>query len=109
MSVLPVAQVCEALQRGVLYVNMHDLSLHAADKCTAEERLLHQQLQLAGQLLPGSSFAGALSQCVAMRMQAASFPGLQEHAVQAWLNGGALQTHAVGTDLELPSCMHDVH
>ncbi len=78
-------QVCAALDKRVLYINMHDLSLHAT---SSEERLLRRQLRLAGRLVREAAFAGAVSQRVAMRMQAAGLPCLQPDAVQAWLDSG---------------------
>jgi hypothetical protein len=81
-------QICAALDKRVLYVNMHDLSLHVASSLAFEEHRLRRQLRLAGRLMRGAAFPGAVSQCVAMRMQAAGLPCLQPDAVQAWLDGG---------------------
>ena len=82
-------QICAALDKGALYVNMHDLSLHVACNLAFEEHRLRRQLRLAGRLLSKeAAFPGAVSQCVAMRMQAAGLPCLQPDAVQAWLDSG---------------------
>ena len=81
-------QVCQALDKEVLHVDIRSMSLGGDPSREAEEHLLRRQLCVVGRLTGTDTAALSrfVSQCVASIMQAAGLPCFQPSAVSAWLD-----------------------